>query len=324
VITQDGVSVIDLAFATTNSPAIVPPIAVADPSVPAEDVEVDILSTGQYASVRQANVAALRIVDLITNPGQTWTLPLASPASDIDLAPSGARLYAVMREAKKLAIVDVPGDAQNPNGVETIDLSTATLGSLSLSADGKRGLLFTNATSDERITLVKLDQPGYPIVTWRLKKSVRAVGLSPTGDTALVINAKSFGDPATAANFDEFVDRSYGYTLLDLATGFGKLQVTPVDPGPFHYSPDGEKIYVALDGGDAATATRALQVVTTQTGVVMTKQLGSPPAAVGILPGASQAFVAQRHPLGRVSFVDLANDAMRTVTGFDLNSQIVQ
>ena len=72
------------------------------------------------------------------------------------------------------------------------------------------------------------------------------------------------------------------------------------------------------------TATRALQVVTTQTGVVITKSLGSPPDAVGILPAAGQAFVAQRHPLGRVSFVDLVSDAMRTVTGFDLNGSVVQ
>jgi hypothetical protein len=55
----------------------------------------------------------------------------------------------------------------------------------------------------------------------------------------------------------------------------------------------------------------------------MSTQLGSPPSAVGILPGAGQAFVAQRHPLGRVSFLDVVTDAVRTVTGFDLNSQIV-
>jgi DNA-binding beta-propeller fold protein YncE len=153
---------------------------------------------------------------------------------------------------------------------------------------------------------------------------VRAVGISPAGDTALLLNAKAFGDPATASNFEDYIDKSYGYTLLDLASGFGKLQITPVDPGPFSYSPDGSKIYVGLDGGDAVTATRALQVVTTQTGVVITKPLGSPPASVGILPGAAQSFVAQRHPLGRVSFLDLGSDAVRTVTGFDLNSQVVQ
>ncbi|HEX5064362.1 MAG TPA: beta-propeller fold lactonase family protein [Kofleriaceae bacterium] len=324
VVTEDGVSVIDLAYATDHEPSIVPPIPVIDPSVPASDVEVDIVATGEYAAVRQSGASSLRIVNVGSMPGVAFQIPLASPPTDIDLAPDGARLYAVLRSAKQLAIIDVPGDAQNPTGVETVDLTNATLGSLVLSRDGHRGLLYTNATADERITLVKLDQPGYPKQTWTLKKSVRAVGISPTGDTALLLNAKAFGDPSTASNFDDYIDKSYGYTLLDLATGFGKLQITPVDPGPFTYSPDGSKVYVNLDGGDTVNATRAIQVVTTQTGVVITKPLGSPPSSVGMLPGAAQAFVAQRHPLGRVSFLDLTSDAVRTVTGFDLNSQVVQ
>jgi DNA-binding beta-propeller fold protein YncE len=171
--------------------------------------------------------------------------------------------------------------------------------------------------------MIKLDEPGFPKVTWPLKKSVRALGISPTGNTALVLHAKAPGDPAGATGVDDFIDKSYGYSLVDLATGFAKLEITKVDPGPFAYSADGAKVYVALDGGNALGSTRALQVVTTQTGVVITKPLGSPPSAVGILPGAGEAFAAQRHPLGRITFVNLGTDAVRTVTGFDLNSDIV-
>jgi DNA-binding beta-propeller fold protein YncE len=323
VVTQDGVSAIDLAYASGHAPTIVPPIAVADPSIPTDDLEVDIVATGQYAAVRQAGVAALRIVDLVTTPGQAYTIPLASPATDIDLAPDGSRVFVVERDAKRLAIVDVPGDAIDPSGVETVDLSDATLGSLVLAADGTRALLFTNAELDERITMVRLDAPGYPHVTWPLQKSVRAVGLSPGGTSAIVLHAKVFGDPSTATSFDDYIDKSYGYSVLDLASGFAKLQITAVDPGPFIYAPDGSKAYVALDGGDADTATRALQLVDVRSGVITTAALGSPPSSVGILPDAGQAFVAQRHPLGRVSFVDLVTDELRTVTGFDLNSHVV-
>jgi hypothetical protein len=324
VVTQDGVSVIDLDYATSHAPSIVPPIPVADPAIPPDDLEVAIVATGEYAAVRQAGAAELRIVAVgATQPGQAWTIPLASAATDIDLAPGGTRLYAVERDAKTLAIVDVPGDAIDPSGVETVDLADATVGSMTLSADGTRALLYTNATLDERLTMVKLDEPGYPHVTWPLKKAVRAVGISPVTDTAIVLDAKAFGDPETATSVDDYIDKSYGYTLVDLATGFGKLQLTPVDPGPFAYALDGTKAYVALDGGDDEAAVRALQVVSTHTGVVTTKPLGSPPSAVGILPGTGTAFVAQRHPLGRVSFVDLATDAVRTVTGFDLNSHVV-
>lgn len=324
VITQDGVSVIDLAYATDHEATIIPPIAVADPAVPVEDLEVNIVSTGEYAAVRQANANALRVVSVgHTNPGQTWTIPLASPATDIDLAPDGTRVYAVERAAQKLAIVDIPGDAVNPAGVQTIDLADATIGSLQLSADGRVGLMFTNASLDLRITKIQLDAPTFPHVTWPLKKGVRGVLMSPSSDSAIVVSSKEPGDPATATSVDDYIAKSYGYTVLDLASGFGKLQLTPVDPGPLAYALDGTKAYVALDGGDGITSVRALQVVTIQTGVVTSKQLGSPPSAVGVLPGVATAFVSQRHPLGRISFIDLANDAVRTVTGFDLNGHVV-
>jgi DNA-binding beta-propeller fold protein YncE len=329
VVTEDGVSVIDLAIATTSGPSIVPPIPVADPLTPPASIEVDLVPSGEYAAVRRAGVSSLRVVRLgAAIPGQAqgqlFDIPLPSPPTDIDLAPDGGRVYAVLRQAKQLAIIDVPGDALDPGGVEIVDLAAATIGSLVLSRDGKRALLFTNATLDERITMVRLDQPGFPTVTWPMKKAARAVGLSPTGTTAFVLHAKAPGDPATASSVDEFIDRSYGYSLIDLATGFAKLQITPVDPGPFAYAPDGSKIYVALDGGNAISAPRAMQVVQTQTGVVTSKQLGSPPSAVGVLPEAGEAFAAQRHPLGRITFVNLGTDAVRTVTGFDLNGDIVE
>jgi hypothetical protein len=324
VVTKDGVSVIDLAFATSHPPTIVPPVAVADPTIAPDDLEVEIVATGQFAAVRQLDAAALRIVSLrAADLGHAWTIPLQSAATDIDLAPDGSRVYVVERDAKQLAIVDVPADAIAPSGIETIDLSDATLGGITVSRDGTRALLYTNATLDERITMIRLDDPAHPHVTWPLEKAVRAVGIAPTGASAIVLHAKAPGDPSTATSFDDFIDRSYGYSLLDLSTGFAKLQITTVDPGPFTYALDGSKAYVALDGGDDPTATRALQVVSTQSGVVTTKVLGSAPSAVGVLPDANATFVAQRHPLGRVSFVDLTTDAVRTVTGFDLNSHIV-
>ncbi len=324
VITEDGVSVIDLGIAITQGPRIVPPIPVAAPGVAPADLEVGIVATGQYAVVRQAGVSALRVVDLAgPTPGAAWELPLASPATDVDFAPDGSRVYVVQRAAQRLSIVDIPADVTNPAGVQTIDLTGAALGSFTVSRDGRRALLFTNATLDERITLLKLDEPSIPRITWPLKKSVRSVGISPTSDTAIIVHAKAPGDPATATGVDDFIDKSYGYSMLDLATGFAKLEITPVDPGAFIYAPDGGKAYIALNGGTALSAVRALQVLDTATGVVIEKQLGSPPDAVGILPGAGEAFVNQRHPLGRVTFVDLATDATRTVTGFDLNGDIV-
>jgi DNA-binding beta-propeller fold protein YncE len=324
VITLDGVSVIDLVEATEREPRIVPPIPVADPAIAAEDLEVQIVATGDWAAVRQAGHAAVRVVGMQGQAaGQVAEIPLASPPSDIDLAPDGSRLYAVERDPARLAVIDIPGDALDPAGVDFVDLAPAAIGSLVVSADGKRGLLFTNATLDRQITRVDLDRPGFPHVTWSLQKAVRSVRIAPDSATAIVLAAKAPGDLDTATSAEELIARSHGYALLDLATGFAKLQLTPVEAALLVHAPDADHAYVALDGGDAATATRALQIVSTRSGVVQTVALGSPPSAVGVVPGARQAFVAQRHPLGRMSFVALTTGAIRTVTGFDLNSQIV-
>src|SRR5262249_9661433 len=95
VITQDGVSMIDLGYTTSHGPMIVPPIPVADPAVAPDDLEVSIVSSGEYAAVRQAGAAELRVVSVgATQPGRAWTIPLASPATDIDLSPNG-RVYAI-------------------------------------------------------------------------------------------------------------------------------------------------------------------------------------------------------------------------------------
>jgi hypothetical protein len=323
-ITEDGVSVIDLADAIGHGPRIVPPIAVAEPGVSPDDLEVQVVATGDYAAVRQAGNAGVRVVGLgSATAGQVWNIPLAAAATDIDLAPDGSRLYAVVRDASQLAIIDIPADAIDPSGVDLVDLSPATVGSIAVSADGTRALLYTNATLDPHLTEVALDLPGFPHATYPLEKAVRAVAIAPDSATAVVLSAKAPGDPATAGSLDELIARSFGYELVDLATGFAKLQLTPVDPGPPAFAPGGGAAYVALDGGDAAAATRALQIVSTRTGIVQTVALGSPPSSVGVVPVAGQAFVAQRHPLGRMSFVALATGAVRTVTGFDLNSQIV-
>jgi hypothetical protein len=52
-------------------------------------------------------------------------------------------------------------------------------------------------------------------------------------------------------------------------------------------------------------------------------ELPSTPLSTGVVPEAGQAFVAQEHPEGRVTFIDLGTGQPRTVTGFELASRVV-
>jgi hypothetical protein len=53
-------------------------------------------------------------------------------------------------------------------------------------------------------------------------------------------------------------------------------------------------------------------------------ELESEPLASGIVEEAGKAFVAQAHPEGRVTFVDLQGSVPSTVTGFELSSKVVE
>ncbi|MBW2278008.1 MAG: hypothetical protein JRF63_10975 [Deltaproteobacteria bacterium] len=325
VVTEDGISVIDLEQATDEGPSIVPPIPVTgDPFADPETIEVDIVSTGSYAIIREHGLAQIRVLSLDgADTGDSWVLPLPAEPSDIDLSPDGTRAYAVLRDAFALAVIDVPGDALAPDGIELISLGDELVGSLILSRDGYTGILFTNAFLEERLTVIDLEQAGYPLATYPLQKSIRHVQLSPDGDKALIVHAKQIGDPGEATTFDEYIDRSYGYSVFDVAEGFAKLQITPVDPGSFTFPDSAPLAYLILDGGDAEGAIAEVQTIELDTGVVRSTDLGSPPSSVGVLPHAGNAFISQRHPLGRVSFIDIASGEVRTITGFDLNSRIV-
>jgi hypothetical protein len=207
--------------------------------------------------------------------------------------------------------------------MELVNLGTELVGSLVLSPSGQQAVLFTNASAVERVTIVDLADTA----NWRsygLRKSVRSLGYDPTGSSLIITHSKGFGDPfENGIDFDEFIDRSYGYSILDVATGFDKLEITTADPGAFSFSTTTPRAYVLLDGGDADGAVAETHIIELDTGVVRVRAMNSPPETVGILPEAGMAFINQRHALGRVSFINVVSDAMRTVTGFDLNSRIV-
>ncbi len=325
VITDDGISIIDLEDVVEQGSVINPPVPITDdPFSDASGLEVDIVASGDLAVVREAGGAWLRVVSLAgVTVGQQWQLDLPGVPSDLELSPDGSRAYAVLRGSQQLAVVDLPADAWDPTGIELIALPNASLGSLTLTADGRRGILYTNATLDERLTFIDLDLPGFPYRTVPLQKSVRAVGLDPSGTKVLVLHARAPGSPDDAVTFEQFIDRSSGYSTVDVATGFAKLQITPVDPGAFTFAASAPRAYLVLDGGDGEGAVAAVQEIELDTGVVRTIQLGSPPDSVGTLPDSDKVFVSQRHPLGRVTFVDVGTGGVRTLTGFDLNSHVI-
>ena len=48
------------------------------------------------------------------------------------------------------------------------------------------------------------------------------------------------------------------------------------------------------------------------------------PLEIGSVPGTDRVYVSQDHAMGRLSFINVDNGEVRTVTGFELNSQVIE
>jgi hypothetical protein len=234
VITQDGVSVIDLAFATEHEPRIVPPIAVAAPGTSPDDLEVQIVATGDYAAVRQAGHSGLRVVSMRTDTArQSWDIPLA--------APSGRR--------QLLAATPNTGE------IVVIDADTAQFRSIPVADPIGRILVFPGATDASpdtpphtalfasvgahlpRLYTLTLDHLGDPLtrpalVPITLDKPVRDVVAVPGKDLAMIVH----DDARTVLGV---VDLATGTTAPLL--GVGKLDA-------YDFSPTGSHLIGATTG----------------------------------------------------------------------------
>jgi YVTN family beta-propeller protein len=314
VITEDGVSV--LRFADIKGPALAPLVPVADAADSAADVSVT--PDGRYALSRKEGAPQIRLVDLTTRT--TTTADLGSAVSDLDLSPGGDFALAVLREAGTVVRLALPGGFSDPTQRQSFT-AEGGVGSATITPDGKTAVLYTTASPLERLVLLDLEhQASRPV---RLKKGVRAVAVSPDSRTALVVHTKDPGNPRDSTiDVEASIDRSYGYSVVDLASAFAKLQLTAAPVGDLAITPDATRAFVLLR--DDAASIRVAQRIELASFIVDDFPLGSPPLSIAALSDSKRMFVSQVHPEGRISFIHWETGAVESVTGFELNGRIVQ
>jgi DNA-binding beta-propeller fold protein YncE len=316
VITDKGISMVNLAAAT--KPAIIPTIPVlGDPLKEPTPDEVLVTPDGARALIRLGGLKGIRVLDMATKA--LTDLTLGAEPTDIDLTADGKLAVVVLRDSKQVALLDIPADLQDPTGVDTLTTAPYTAGQSELSADGKQAFLFTNATAQE--VLLTADLTTRKLGIYPLKKGVRSVLSSPDGKRAVVLHNKVPGTPKVEDGFETYVDKSYGYSLLDLAASFDKLQLTGADPGEVAFAADSLTAYLLLS--DTKAALRSVETIDLSSFMVKSVGLGSHPVALGVIDATGTVYVAQSHPLGRVTFVDIKTHGTKTVTGFELNSHII-
>jgi hypothetical protein len=330
-VTEDGVSVIALTAA--GGPRATGNVLLTDdPTENADTRDVSITPNGQLAVVRREGNSAIGIVDLAS--GALSSIELSGAVTDVDLTGNGDRAVAVVRDTSEVAIIPLGAGAPDPSSVTHVTISGEIVGSVSIAADGKTALLYTNAASVDRLTVLTLGTtPTYRVV--KLHAPVLAVFATADATNAVVLHSDSppastdggvaSADGGGVAAGDGGVPSqtpANAFSLVPLSDDLpATIQETDVPPQSVAISPAGDRVLITeRDDTQQIYGVYLGQFPSLE---VQKFKLASPPIAVGVLATANEGFIAQKNPEGRITFVTLDSGQARTLTGFEIGASVV-
>lgn len=307
-VTQDGISVIELAGA---SPHVGMNISIS--SSPLEDPgtrDVSFTPDGTLALVRRDGEAAITVVALDTGTRKDVILP--DEVTDLDISQAGDFAVAVVRKSSTVAVLPLPGIWTQPDQFTKLSVPDETFGAVSLGPSGARGVLYTGETSVERLSVLSFA----PLATRavRLYSPVLAAFVPTDAAHALVFH------PSTPSGTG--AGQLGAFSLVPLAADLpAKIVQTAAPPMNVAFSPESDRAVVTVR--DDRTKVYGAAIAQFPSLAVDTYVLSSPPTAAGIAARARRAYIAQEHPEGRITFIDLATGQARTLTGFELAARVV-
>lgn len=356
IVASSGISVIDLAGA--GGPTVSTEEAVSDDvKEDASARDVSVLPDGSYALVRHEGSAVVTVVRL--SDGKREQVALPGPITDLDLVPDAKSALAVVRgdgsapaanddlgnagaagalaeggasgdgaggdaseggasggpEAlpSTLAILPLPGIFAAPTSFTTFSVDDV-FGLVNIAPKGTLALLYTNAVASTHLTVLQT-APGDAFGSHRevdVHGIVHDVFPSPDGAYAI------------ASLTPKIATDKPGFAVVPVAgTLPTHTQTTeaPVFAVAQSASPAARAIVTVSDG----SANFAAYIVRMPELVVDRVKLPSKPlaGATGLVPEAGVAYIAESHPDGRITFIDLQTGVPRTITGFEISSKVV-
>jgi hypothetical protein len=302
-VTQDGVSLIDL----TAAPIVKKNVALStDPVNDPGTRDVFVTRDGTRAFVRRDGSSAITTVSLDT--GALADITLSGAVTDMDVTDTGDRAVAVVRDTSEVAVFPVA----DPAAKTSVTVTGETIGSVSLSPGGTKALLYTNAIAIESFTILDLGAltAPSPFRTVRLHSPVLGIFSSPDAQYAVVLHDATSGPTGAPGAF----------SVVSIAQDLpAKIQALLAKPTAVAVQND-RAIVAERDDTQQVFGAYLARMPELR---VDRYELASPPIAVGLIPAANRAYVAQQHPDGRITFIDLESGVARTLTGFELSSRIV-
>jgi hypothetical protein len=232
--------------------------------------------------------------------------------TDLDLSADGTRAFVMIDEVSELVILPVPLP-ETPSTFDSVKIEGEVVRSVALSPAADTALLYTTAGSNSHLTIVHTDPAAPDYLSHRtveLKGPLKAVFPAANSETAVTYQGPAAG-----------------------STKAGVFSIVPLRSvrSPKIVGTDAPVLDVALDDdhaivtvSDSKTKAYGVYAVGLQNLREDFFQLASEPlkGAAGMVPSANRGFVAQLHPEGRITFVDLAGERVNTLTGFEISARV--
>jgi DNA-binding beta-propeller fold protein YncE len=311
VISDANLALVDLTATPLDRELI--PIAddLLDPPV-AE--EVVLAPDGAYAFVRQFGAQEIAIVDLATRTVDR--VAAGDNPTDLDLTPDGQRAVVVARDSNELWLFDVADPFAPP---EVLDLpDTLVNGSVILDPTGRVGLLYSTAVLQD--VYATWDLATGEVTARALVKPIDTISITATGGAALIFHTL---DNGPSLEPDDLLWDAPALTMIDLGDFTAAPVWMPAPVAGYAHSDDGRHAYFIME--DEAM----IGVLDHEHASVETVYLPSDAVYIGVMSDADPTdddeppvWASQEHDLGRISFFDVDDASLETITGFELNSQI--
>ncbi len=314
VVTQDGVSVLELS----GEPRVASNVRVTDPGKSLDGDAVVVSPDGARAIARRPGEKGVAVVELATSAVAVVALP--SAPSDVELSADGKSALAVLRESGEVAWFPLPEALGDPSLVVRKKIADVgqTIGSVVAARAGTRAFVFSSAVPEPRMSVISSVDPAAAPLHLLLRAPVGGVFASDDGDHALVLHDQ----PPKPADGSAQTSYVAAFSFVPVATGAPpKLQGLAAKPVAAAISPSGDRAIVATGAG-AAGPFRAY-VARAPSLAIDAFELPSAPISAGLVPSAARAYVAEEHPEGRLSLIDLEAGSIKTITGFELAAKVV-
>jgi hypothetical protein len=306
VVTEPGLSVIELGA----SPRVGGHVELTASPADANARDVSVTPDGEIALVRLDGSTSLGVVSIAS--GEREEVELGNFVTDLDLSSDGRRAFAVVGD--ELVVIPVPVAGADPSTFTRARVTDVVIRSVALSPDATLALLYSNASPSPYLTVLSASDDFADAVgrSLDLKAPVQAVFAAPDARHAIALQATAPGSRKGGAF-------SLVTAQMDRAP---KIVGTDAAPMAVAFSPDGAEAVIATR--DLTQKLYGAYLIHLENLEENFLPLASPPLAAGMVPRAGRAFVAQAHPEGRITFLDLADGSSRTLTGFELAAQIVE